>query len=77
VAQVLVRGLDEAVVEKLKRRAARNGRSLQAELKTILEVQSQQVGRAEARALAARIRQRIGRRPQTDSGALQADGRRR
>ena len=53
------------------------GRSLQAQLKTILEAQAQLVSKAEARALAARIRRRIGSRPQTDSGALQAEGRMR
>ena len=54
MAQVLVRDLDPAVVETLKARAADHGRSLQAELKSILETQARQVSRAEARALAAR-----------------------
>jgi antitoxin FitA len=77
MAEVLVRDLDASVVEKLKARAAANGRSLQAELKAILEEQARQVTQAEARALAARIRQRIGARPQTDSGMLQAEDRER
>lgn len=64
MAEVLVRDLDAAVVERLKARAAANGRSLQAELKAILEAQARQVTRAEARALAARIQRRIGMRPQ-------------
>jgi antitoxin FitA len=75
MAEVLVRDLDASVVEKLKARAAANGRSLQAELKAILEEQASQVTKAEARALAARIRRRIGARPQTDSGMLQAEDR--
>lgn len=37
MAQVLVRDLDPKTVAALKRRAARKGRSLQAELKEILE----------------------------------------
>lgn len=37
MAQILVRNLDEAVVESLKKRALKDGRSLQAELKIILE----------------------------------------
>jgi plasmid stability protein len=37
MAQVLVRDLKPATIEKLKRRAKRNGRSLQAELKQIIE----------------------------------------
>ena len=77
MAQVLVRDLDAAVVERLKKRAADNGRSLQAELKAILEAQARQVTKAAARALAARIRRRIGARPQTDSGKLQAEDRER
>ena len=37
MSEVLVRNLEEAVVEQLKVRARGNGRSLQAELKLILE----------------------------------------
>ena len=37
MAQMLVRGLDENVVATLKERASRNGRSLEAEIKAILE----------------------------------------
>ncbi len=77
MAQVLVRDLDAVVVEKLKIRAADNGRSLQAELKAILEAQAREVTKAEARALAARIRQRLAGRLQTDSGELQAEDRTR
>ena len=77
MAQVLVRGLDESLVQKLKKRAAQNGRSLQAELKAILEAHARLASKAEARRLARRIRRRIGSRPQTDSGILQAEDRRR
>ena len=77
MAEVLVRDLEASVVEKLKARAAANGRSLQAELKAILEAQAKQVTKAEARALAAHIRRRIATRPQTDSGRLQAEDRER
>lgn len=37
MAQILVRGLDEEVVKNLKRRARHDGRSLQSEVKLILE----------------------------------------
>ena len=37
MAQILVRNLDEKVVEGLKRRAQSQGRSLQAEVRAILE----------------------------------------
>jgi len=37
MAQILVRDLDENVVERLKDRAKKSGRSLQSEVKLILE----------------------------------------
>jgi plasmid stability protein len=37
MAQVLVRELSDQVVKRLKKRAKEHGRSLQAEVKTILE----------------------------------------
>lgn len=37
MGQVLVRQLDDKVVDRLKRRAKEHGRSLQSEVKTILE----------------------------------------
>lgn len=37
MAQVLVRKLNEKVVDRLKKRAREHGRSLQSEVKTILE----------------------------------------
>jgi plasmid stability protein len=77
MAQVLIRDLEATVIDALKRRAASNRRSLQAELKAILEEQAYLADKAESRALAERIRQRIVPRPQTDSGRLQAEDRQR
>ena len=37
MAQILVRNVDEEIVARLKQRAANNGRSLQAEVKMVLE----------------------------------------
>ena len=37
MAQILVRDLDTRVIDKLKKRAQRGGRSLQSEVKMILE----------------------------------------
>jgi plasmid stability protein len=37
MAQVLVRQLDSKIVDRLKKRAKEHGRSLQSEVKTILE----------------------------------------
>lgn len=75
MAQVLVRDLDESVVKKLKSRAESQGRSLEAELRSILEAEAGRLDKAKARALAARIRRRVGKRLQTDSGILQAEDR--
>jgi len=81
MAEVLVRNLDEAVVEQLKARARGSGRSLQAELKLILEQAAPaapaQPSRAEYRALADQVRTALGDRPQTDSAALLAEDRAR
>ena len=41
MAQVLVRNLDEKIVRQLKKRARQRGRSLQAEVKIILEEAAQ------------------------------------
>ena len=81
MSEVLVRNLDEAVVEQLKDRARGNGRSLQAELKLILEQAarpgSSRPSRGEYRVLADWVRATLGDRPQTDSAALLAEDRAR
>ena len=79
--EVLVRNLEEAVVERLKARARDNGRSLQAELKLILEQAARPAptrpSRAEYRALADQVRASLMNQPQTDSAALLAEDRAR
>ncbi len=70
MGQVLVRGLDEAVVERLKRRAEGHNRSLEAELRDVLEQASRQVDVATARGLADRIRLRLEGRPHADSAGM-------
>jgi plasmid stability protein len=81
MSDVLVRDLEPAVVERLKARARESGRSLQAELKLILERAARpaasRVSRAEYRALADQIRASLGDRPQADSVELLAEDRRR
>ncbi len=37
MADILLRGLSKSTVDRLKRRAKKNGRSLQSELKTMLD----------------------------------------
>jgi plasmid stability protein len=63
-------------VVRLKKRAARNGRSLQAELQAIVE-RAAMVDVIEGRALAARIRQKLGNREHPDSTDSIADDRQR
>ena len=76
MAQVLIRNLAESVVDKLKARAARNDRSLQAELQVILE-RAAETDVIDARALAARIRRQLSGRKFSDSTKLIAEDRRR
>jgi plasmid stability protein len=81
MSEILVRDVDGNVVEQLEARARKNGRSLQAELKLVLEQAARPVSapisRAEYRALADQIRADIGDRPQTDSATLLAEDRAR
>jgi antitoxin FitA len=76
MAKVLIRNLDQRVVDRLKRRARRNDRSLQAELQTIIE-RAAMTDIVESRVLAARIRRKLGDRNHSDSAALVAADRRR
>ncbi|MBI3666315.1 MAG: hypothetical protein HY236_08845 [Acidobacteria bacterium] len=76
--EVLVRDLDPLVIRRLKTLAREHQRSLQAELKTVLEREAESaVSMAEFRKEAARLRRRLAGRRHTDSATLQAAGRRR
>jgi len=66
MAQILVRNLNEDCVERLKRRATQNGRSLQAEAKMVLE-QATRIDVTSAREMANRMRTRLGKRSDLDS----------
>jgi plasmid stability protein len=76
MAQVLVRNLDGKTVKALKRRADLHHRSLQEELRTILERNAQEP-LADHLAAADRIRKRLRRYGLTfsDSGQDQAEDR--
>jgi len=76
MAQVLIRDLDAKLVDRLKERARDHGRSLEAELRGILEAAAA-TDLVDARALAARIRRRLSGRVHSDSAALIAADRRR
>jgi plasmid stability protein len=75
MADVLIRGLDDEALERLKRRAERAGRSLQRETKLILE---RAAGRSldESLAVAAKWRKKLGKR-KSDSVKLVGEDRRR
>jgi plasmid stability protein len=79
MAQVLVRDLDAKVIESLKKRALKNRRSLQGELKMILEEASRNSSLRidEFIARTKKIRNRTSGRPQTDSAALIREDRER
>jgi plasmid stability protein len=68
MAQLLVRNLNRTVVERLRRRARRGGRSVESEVRAILE-QATQADMASARTLANRIRARLRGRRFSDSAA--------
>ena len=76
MAQVLVRDLQPETVSRLKERARRHGRSLQAELKDLLESASRQSA-IDARALADRVRRQLAGRSHSDSALLLAKDRAR
>jgi len=71
MAQVLVRNLNDKVVARLKKRAKNRGRSLQAEVKTILEEAAKDVPEDFWKE-ADRIRKQLGRsgRKFSDSAAF-------
>ena len=60
MAQLIVRNLDESVKEKLRRRAARRGRSLEAEVRDILAA-AVAGSESSERALGSRIARRFAR----------------
>jgi antitoxin FitA len=76
VAKVLIRDLDERTIAKLKERAARNNRSLQAELHTTVE-RAAVLNMVDSRSVAARIRRKLNDRRHSDSAALVSEDRRR
>jgi len=69
MAQVLVRDLDDDTVDALKSRARRRSRSLQAELKEILE-EAAAAERFDPETELQRVRERFEGRAFDDSAAL-------
>jgi plasmid stability protein len=73
---VLVKEVDDEILEALKERARLNGRSLQVELKTILE-QAAQMRMVDFRALASNVRLSLSSATHSDSASLLAEDRQR
>ena len=70
MAQVLVRQLNDKVVDRLKKRAKEHGRSLQSEMKTILEDAVPDYERAWKRIDSFRLRLKRSSRKFTNSADL-------
>lgn len=70
MAQIIVRSLDDAVVKRLKERAQRNNRSLEAEVRQILERASEEVSWDETWSAVDAFREHMRGRTFSDSGEL-------
>ena len=80
MAQVLIRDLDPEVIEALKRRAKEHNRSLQGELKAILEQVVRNSHPRNVDAFLARVREirkQTAGIPQTDAAQLVREDRNR
>jgi plasmid stability protein len=70
MGSILVRGLDQKTIERLKERARLNGRTLQQEVKVLLERAAETLTTREARRLSQRWGHRLSRRSFSDSARL-------
>jgi plasmid stability protein len=75
MGDVLVRNLEDAVIRKLKRRARGHSRSLQAEVKEILEQAARYVTMSEAQETALEIRRNLADHTFMDSVGLLVEDR--
>lgn len=74
--QVLVRGLDESTLDRLKTRAQRRGRSLEGELRIIIQAAAEET-EVDARAAAERVQALFAGRRFSDSAELIREDRER
>ncbi len=70
MAQVSIGGLDDDALERLRKRAEENHRSLEGELREIILNASRQVDVETARLLMDEMRERLGGREHSDSTLL-------
>jgi plasmid stability protein len=76
MAQLLIRGIDEAVIKRLKARAKRNARSLEAEARVILaEAERDPEAHQRAASFAARMRKKYAGKIRDDSTDLIREAR--
>ena len=75
MGSLIVRGLDEALIERLKRRAEQHGRSAEAEHREILRQTLLGKPSADFDELAAHMRALTAGRSHTASEILQREGR--
>jgi antitoxin FitA len=70
MGSILVRGLNEKTIDRLKKHARLNGRSLEQEVRALLERAAETLTMREARRLSERWRHRLGGRSTSDSARL-------
>ena len=75
MGDVLVRNLEDDVINQLKKRASGRNRSLQAEVKEILEQAARYVTMTEAQEAALEIRRSFGNHTFTDSVGMLGEDR--
>lgn len=76
MSDVLVRGLEDDTLKRLRARAKRHNRSLQAEIRTIVEQAAARDAQRERAVLRARkLRQRLQTRTHSDSTPLVREDR--
>jgi plasmid stability protein len=76
MAQILIRGLGEDVVDRLKNRATSHGRSLESEVRSILETAASFTAE-EARRVVNGWQRRLSGRKVSDTTVLLREDRRR
>ncbi len=75
MANLTIRNVDDEVVERLKKKAKDNGRSLEAELRELLKQAAKRKSPEELLAIADRIAAMTPDVPQTDSAELLREDR--
>lgn len=75
MGSLIVRNVDDKLIARLKRRAARHGRSAEAEHREILRTALRAEPRESFKTIAARLRTMTAGRAHTPAETLQREGR--